>query len=475
MSTFAALGIAVVQSLASGTIVALATVAIADRCRTAAMRHAVELAGLGIIAAVFLCHLALELGEPRMGAGGPVPRELVASWALVVGWAYGAAVVVLAARLGLGARSVARLRRSAAPLPEAWARRIEALARELGLARSIAAAESDRIDAPLVIGWFRPLVLLPAGWVTALPPDVVEAVLVHELWHVRRHDVLLGWVQAGLEVLLCFHPAAWWLSRRARTSREHCCDDAAAARCGRRRYAEALLRAEEARSFGVAVVAGACGVLPAARRSGELRDRIARVLGRAALTPRRRWMAVGLLALLALGLSAPTPAPAGAIAIPWLPPRVRAWETELVAAGQRHGVDPELLAIVALVESGGNPEAKSPVGAHGLLQLMPATAGDVARQRGLPEPTRAGLLEPDLNIDFGAYYLAQQLAAFEGVEEAAAAYNGGPTRVRSWLHGRAHLPEETEHYRRLVGALWRERHDAWSPTFARLAARRGLL
>jgi hypothetical protein len=462
------LGAAIVQSLVTGTVIALVAVALADRCRSAAMRHAIELAGLFAMAIAFVGQLIVA------GDGTPALREGTSGWSDAVGWAYVAAVIVLAARVAVGARAVALLRRSASPLPEAWAQRIEVLARRVGVARSFVAAISDRVDAPMVIGWWRPVILLPAAWITALPPDAVEAVIVHELWHVRRHDVLLGWIQAGLEVLLCFHPAAWWLSRRARSSREHCCDDAAASRCGPRRYAEALLAAEEARSFALAHGAGTCRALPASLRGGELHDRIARVLGRKMSSPRRRWIALALLGVLALGLSATPRTDVGEIAIPWLPKRVRAWEEHLVAAGERHGVDPELLAIVALVESGGDPEAMSPVGAHGLLQVMPATANDIARQRGLPEPSKARLLDPGVNIDIGAYYLARQLEAFDRVELAAAAYNGGPTRVRSWLAGRGTLPRETEHYRNLVSALYRERHDPWSPTFAALAARRGL-
>lgn len=470
MSLAAAVGAAMVDTLVTGTIVGLVAVALAGRCRTAAVRHAIELAGLVAMALVFVGQLACALASDRA-----LPTAIAADasvWWTVIGWAYAVAVILLGARLVVGARTVARLRRSATALPDAWAHRIRAWARELGIERRVEVGASDRIDSAMVIGWWRPLVLLPASWVGALPPHVVEAVILHELWHVRRHDVLLGWIQAALEVLLCFHPAAWWLSRRARRSREHCCDDAAAVRCGPRRYAEALLQAEEARSVRAEPALAACRVLPIGFRGGELRDRIARVIG--VRRTRRDFTGLVLLAVLALGLSVPDRAPTGAIGIPWLPPRVRAWEAELVAAGARHGVDPELLAIVTLVESGGDPHATSPVGAKGLLQLMPATASGVARERGLPEPTDAGLLEPHVNIDLGAYYLAQQLQRFEGVELAAAAYNGGPTRVRSWLDGRARLPQETERYRRLVAALYRERHDPWSPTYAELAARRGL-
>ena len=172
------------------------------------------------------------------------------------------------------------------------------------------------------------------------------------------------------------------------------------------------------------------------------------------------------------------------IDIPWLPETVRPWEAELLAAGARWGVDPELLAIVMLVESGGNPAAISPAGAVGLMQVMPATAGDIARLRGLSAPGVAALAVPATNIDYGAWYLARQLASFgsaddpdwqRSVELAAVAYNGGPGSAASWLRG-GFVPHEARRYRVWVGGMWSERRDGASPTYQRwLAAGGGYL
>lgn len=163
------------------------------------------------------------------------------------------------------------------------------------------------------------------------------------------------------------------------------------------------------------------------------------------------------------------------LTLPWLPPAVARWSDLLTAAGRRHGVDPALLAIVVLVESGGNPRALSPAGAMGLMQVMPATGADIARQRGIAPFDVAQLRDPAVNVDFGAWYLARQLAAFgvaddgdwqRSVTLAAAAYNGGPGTVQRHLSSGAALPAETARYQRWVGGLWRERHDAVPATLA---------
>jgi soluble lytic murein transglycosylase-like protein len=106
---------------------------------------------------------------------------------------------------------------------------------------------------------------------------------------------------------------------------------------------------------------------------------------------------------------------------------------------------------------------------------MPATAEDIARQRGIEGFTVERLVEPGLNIDFGAFYLASMLRRFgepqdddwrTSIDRAAAAYNAGPGSVGRWLSDASSLPGETERYRRYVGGMWNERHAASSPTYA---------
>lgn len=175
--------------------------------------------------------------------------------------------------------------------------------------------------------------------------------------------------------------------------------------------------------------------------------------------------------------SAGADAPAAALGIRWLPDTVVRWSEPIVRAAFRHGVDPDLVTIVVLVESGGNPEAVSPSGAVGLMQIMPATAADIAATRGIADHSVDALRDPEYNIDFGTWYLAAMLRAFghaedpdwqQSVELAAAAYNGGPGTVRQFLDGAGSLPAESRGYRHWVGSMWSERaapesagYDAW--------------
>jgi D-alanyl-D-alanine endopeptidase (penicillin-binding protein 7) len=104
------------------------------------------------------------------------------------------------------------------------------------------------VDSLVVLGWLKPVVLIPAAALMALSPEGLEALLAHELAHIRRGDFLANVIQTLAEALLFYHPAVWWLSRRIRQERELCCDDAAAAICGDPiLYASALARLEDLR------------------------------------------------------------------------------------------------------------------------------------------------------------------------------------------------------------------------------------
>jgi beta-lactamase regulating signal transducer with metallopeptidase domain len=101
----------------------------------------------------------------------------------------------------------------------------------LEIGRSVRLLESARLQVRLVVGWLRPLILLPVTALTGLPSDQLEAILAHELAHIRRYDYLANLVQSVVETLLFYHPAAWWISGRIRAEREHCCDDWAVELC----------------------------------------------------------------------------------------------------------------------------------------------------------------------------------------------------------------------------------------------------
>jgi len=112
-----------------------------------------------------------------------------------------------------------------------WRRRIKQMCTTLQISRPIILMESAFARVPLVMGYFKPIILLPLGTVTGLPQDQVEAVLTHELAHICRHDYLVNLVQSLAEVLFFYNPAVWWISSVIRKEREHCCDDLAVAVC----------------------------------------------------------------------------------------------------------------------------------------------------------------------------------------------------------------------------------------------------
>jgi beta-lactamase regulating signal transducer with metallopeptidase domain len=147
------------------------------------------------------------------------------------------------------------------------------LADRLRLRRVIAIMQSAVVQTPIVTGWLRPVVLLPVSAVTGLTPAQLEAILAHELAHIRRHDYLVNLLQSLVETVLFYHPAVWWASGRMRAERERCCDDMAVALCGDHiGYAEALAAVVAARMPMPALAAGSLG-------GRDLLDRIGRILG----------------------------------------------------------------------------------------------------------------------------------------------------------------------------------------------------
>ena len=186
-------------------------------------------------------------------------------------------VACLSTRTIGGWRLIQRLRRSAlVEAPEAVHASFARLCKRLGIARHVSLRISEHIPGPLAMGIVRSLIILPASALMALNPEQLEAVLAHELAHVRRADYLWNLVQTMVETLFFFHPAVWWLGRRLRQQRELCCDDVAVQSCADPLiYATALLRLEERRTQQL----GLAMALDGHRSWSGLRDRIARILG----------------------------------------------------------------------------------------------------------------------------------------------------------------------------------------------------
>jgi Zn-dependent protease with chaperone function len=202
---------------------------------------------------------------------------------LDVAWLLG--VAFLSIRTIGGWRMMERLRRSAlVEAPETVRANFARLCRRLGIANQVSLRISGHVQGPFAMGIVRSLIILPASALMALSPQQLEAVLAHELEHVRRADYFWNLIQTSVETLFFFHPAVWWLGSRLRQLRELCCDDAAVRACADPLlYATALLRLEERRSQHLNLAMALDG-----HRSSGLRARIARVLGEPGGEPRPR-------------------------------------------------------------------------------------------------------------------------------------------------------------------------------------------
>ena len=276
-----------------GTAVAALLAVVLSRLRhaTAATRYQLACAALGLMAVLPLATwlvldgsdglpLTASLGGSMTtvalpsgaasGLGGGV-SNLPWRGAVMLLWILGAA--------GFGVRLIGgwwqarRLtERNVVPLGAPWTGRLRELAHRLEVSRPVRLLESAAISAPLVLGWLRPVILMPVGLVTNLSPGEVGAILAHELAHLRRHDYLVNLAQRVTEALLFYHPAVWWVSERIRTERENCCDDLAALAVGDGRVVARALVALAERNVGIPALALAAD-------GGALGERVRRLLG----------------------------------------------------------------------------------------------------------------------------------------------------------------------------------------------------
>ncbi len=137
-----------------------------------------------------------------------------------------AGVLAFSLRHVAGFVSLSRLRRrGVCAVPELWQNQVKRLSARLKISRPVFLLTSCLADAPMVLGHFRPLILLPLGMLAGFSAPQIEAILLHELAHIRRRDYLVNILQRLMEALLFYHPAAWWISRVIRAEREKCCDD----------------------------------------------------------------------------------------------------------------------------------------------------------------------------------------------------------------------------------------------------------
>ena len=304
-----ALAWALVHFLWQGALIALVPALGLWFCGSARTRYL--LAGGALVAMVLafaitlaICwpaHVSAHGGTAQVGAVylaplGPaegtfiVPRPSSPPGWFVPVWMGGVSLFYLYSLAGWLAATRMKTRGTFAP-PAEWQERLKRLADMLGLRRGITLLESCLTDIPVVIGYFRPVILLPVGLLTGLGTAQVEAILIHELAHIRRYDYLVNVMQSLVEGLLFYHPAVWWVSSVMRSEREHCCDDVVVAMQGDARgYAVTLARLELNRGAAREPVLAANG--------GNLMKRIHRLMQQPE-GPRVATPLVSLAALLA--------------------------------------------------------------------------------------------------------------------------------------------------------------------------------
>ncbi|MEZ6128861.1 MAG: M56 family metallopeptidase [Planctomycetaceae bacterium] len=154
---------------------------------------------------------------------------------------------------------------------------VAALARTLGMRSAPRVLITHDTDAPFATGVFRPVVVVPDCVIDGLQQDQLRTVIAHELVHIRRRDLMIGWLEVVLSAIWWFHPAMWWLRQSLRQAREECCDDVLVARniTAPERYCETLIVAASRQLSDVpepVAMGFSSGEHPAARRIRRLMD-----------------------------------------------------------------------------------------------------------------------------------------------------------------------------------------------------------
>ncbi len=257
------IGWTLVHFLWQGALVGCATAVGLTALRNARpeSRYLVACTGLFLCLAWPALELALRLSGDS-GAGGDAAvlaaaglvagSPIDAGWGTLLaghlGWIVGTwalCAVVLAGRMVLGLFWIERAAAQECVDP-AWQARLERLAAQFGVERAVRLRVVASLASPITAGWWRPVVLVPASLVSGMPAQLLEALLAHEMAHIKRHDYLVNLGQNIVETLLFYHPAVWWISHRIRSEREQIADDHAARILGEpRRLALALSELEK--------------------------------------------------------------------------------------------------------------------------------------------------------------------------------------------------------------------------------------
>ena len=284
-----ALGWTLIHSLWEGALAALMLVLALALIRSSRLRYAAAcaallgtLAGFGVTLSCLLpagagASTLREVPNPRLPDDGQPMRvrQSIFDAADALPWLaplWLAGVILFHLRRLASWMAARRLRRrGVCAAPDEWQQRLGRLRDRLRMSASVMLLESCLADVPVVIGYLRPVILVPVGMLTGMPASQIDAILLHELAHIRRGDYLVNLLQTVVEGFLFYHPAVWWISRVIRNERENCCDDVAVAASGNAyEYAAALTALEHNRRTANDAVLAANG--------GNLMQRVRRLL-----------------------------------------------------------------------------------------------------------------------------------------------------------------------------------------------------
>jgi bla regulator protein blaR1 len=163
---------------------------------------------------------------------------------ILIAWSFGSLAFSL--RLAGGWWFISKLRSGSTKLDNHWHEELQSLAKKLGINKVVQLAESTRVTTPMVLGFFKPLILIPSGMLSGLTTAEIETIFLHELAHIRRHDYIINIAQAFIETIFFFNPFVWIISNIVRREREYCCDDEVISIHGSSlTYAHALAQLEE--------------------------------------------------------------------------------------------------------------------------------------------------------------------------------------------------------------------------------------
>jgi beta-lactamase regulating signal transducer with metallopeptidase domain/peptidoglycan/xylan/chitin deacetylase (PgdA/CDA1 family) len=195
---------------------------------------------------------------------------------LVAFWLIG--ILFFSFRLFGGFWQVRQLKTREVSEPEEfWQFRFQRLCEKLQIRQKVKLLQSNLVKSPMVVGWLKPVILIPTSIFLQMKPDQLETIIAHELMHIRRFDYLVNFVQNFVEILFFYHPCVWWISTEIRRERECACDDAVLTTLENVKitYASALANLEDLRKLNQQQTRPQ---MEMAANGGKLMNRIKRIL-----------------------------------------------------------------------------------------------------------------------------------------------------------------------------------------------------